>query len=99
MLFRSVALAALALTAIGLLAIDGPFFSLPSSFLGGAAVAGAIALINAVGSLGAAAGPIVVGLLKDRSGSYAQSMAALAAMLLAAAAVTALLGRRMSAKP
>ena len=55
---------------------DGPvsrtaptFWSLPSAMLTGAAAAGGIAMINAVGNLGGWLGPWVFGLVKDATGS------------------------------
>ncbi len=58
-------LAAMSLAAAGRWATLGPFWSLPTAFLGGAAAAGGIALINAVGNLGGFAGPYLVGALQD----------------------------------
>ena len=55
----------MALAASGMWATLGPFWSLPTAFLGGAAAAGGIALINAVGNLGGFAGPYAVGALQD----------------------------------
>lgn len=92
-------LIALSCILIGLLAIDGPFFALPSSFLGGAAMAGGIALINAVGSLGAFLGPFVIGVLRDQTGGYASGMIVLAIALTFAATAVLALGRTMTARP
>jgi len=44
-----------------------PFWSLPSSMLTGAAAAGGIAMIGAVGNLGGWLGPFVFGMIKDAS--------------------------------
>ena len=98
-LTAAVSLVALACILIGLLAIDGPFFALPSSFLGGAAVAGGIALINSTGSLGAFVGPVLIGVLKEQTGGYATGMIALAIALIFAATAVLLLGRAMMARP
>ena len=95
----AISLIALSCILIGLLAIDGPFFALPSSFLGGAAVAGGIALINAIGSLGAFLGPFVIGLLRERTGGYASGMIALAIALTFAATAVLAFGRTMTARP
>jgi ACS family tartrate transporter-like MFS transporter len=95
----AISLVALACILIGLLAIDGPFFALPSTFLGGAAVAGGIALINSTGSLGAFVGPVLIGVLKEQSGGYATGMIALAIALVFAATAVLLLGRAMTARP
>jgi ACS family tartrate transporter-like MFS transporter len=95
----AVSLIALSCILIGLLAIDGPFFALPSSFLGGAAVAGGIALINSVGSLGAFLGPVLIGVLREQTGGYAMGMIALAIALIFAATAVLALGRTMTARP
>jgi ACS family tartrate transporter-like MFS transporter len=92
------AVAALIPVAIGLLATDGPFFSLPSAFLNGRAAASGIALINAVGSLGAFAGPPIVGALKERSGDYGAGMIALAVVLSFSAILVRVLGQAMTAR-
>jgi ACS family tartrate transporter-like MFS transporter len=69
----------LASAIIGLLAIQGPFWALPSSFLGGTAAAGGIALINTLGTgLGGFAGPTILGFMKEQTGDYAAGMAVLA---------------------
>ena len=43
---------------------------MPSIFLTGTAAAGTIAMINAVGNLGGYVGPLVVGWIKDSTGSF-----------------------------
>jgi MFS transporter, ACS family, tartrate transporter len=95
----AISLIAVSCIMLGLLAIDGPFFALPSSFLGGAAVAGVIALINSVGSLGGFLGPVVIGVLRQETGGYAMGMIALAIALIFAATVLLALGRTMTAPP
>jgi ACS family tartrate transporter-like MFS transporter len=54
----------------------GPFFSLPSSFLRGAAVAGGIGLIGTFGNIGAIIGPPLTGMLVQGSGHYSTGFAA-----------------------
>jgi MFS transporter, ACS family, tartrate transporter len=83
-------LSGIALALIGMNACRPAFFSILPCFLGGAAAAGGIAFINAVGNLGGFVGPYMVGWLKDWTGSFRAGMLALAAMLVAAG-VTALL--------
>lgn len=70
--------------AIGIYAALPVFWTLPTAMLRGTAAAGGIALINAIGNLGGYAGPVIVGYLKDKTGSYDSGMIALAvAMILA----------------
>jgi ACS family tartrate transporter-like MFS transporter len=89
----------LATVVVSLLAIQGPFFSLPSSYLTGAAAASGIALINTLGTgLGGLLGPYVIGKLKESSGGYGTSMAVLALALLLSAIVALGLGRATLAR-
>jgi MFS transporter, ACS family, tartrate transporter len=94
-----ISLLALSCIVLGLLAIDGPFFSLPSAFLGGAAVAGGIALINSVGSLGSFLGPFLIGVLREQTGGYSAGMLSLAAGLVFAATAVLALGRSIQTPP
>ena len=91
----AVSLIALTCVVVALLAADGPFFSLPTAFLGGVAAAGGIALINAVGSLGAFAGPFAIGLLREQTGGYGAGMLALALCFALTALLVLTLGRSM----
>lgn len=91
----AVSLIALTCIVVGLLAADGPFYSLPSAFLGGVAAAGGIALVNAVGSLGAFMGPFVIGVLREETGGYGAGMLALAVAFALTAVLVLALGRSM----
>jgi MFS transporter, ACS family, tartrate transporter len=62
------AMIALTLALAGLKSTVGPFWALGTAFLSGTAAAGGIALINSVGNLGGFAGPMLVGVIKDRTG-------------------------------
>ena len=92
------ALAALICAAVGLFAIYGPFFSLPSSFLRGPAAAGGIALVNAIATSGGFVGPTIIGMLKEETGGYAAGMAVLALALVLSAVIVLALGRAMAAR-
>jgi ACS family tartrate transporter-like MFS transporter len=63
-------LAGLTLAQMGMLSMLAPFWSLPASFLSGAAAAGGIAFINSVGNLGGYVAPNVIGQVKDATGSF-----------------------------
>ena len=81
-------LMAMSLAAAGMWATLGPFWSLPTAFLSGAAAAGGLALINAVGNLGGFVGPYAVGGLQDyfhnpKIGLYALAGSMTAGALLA----------------
>jgi ACS family tartrate transporter-like MFS transporter len=65
---------ALMIVNIGVNGTKGPVWAMPSMFLTGASAAAGIALINAMGNLGGFVGPVLVGWLKDKSGSYASGL-------------------------
>lgn len=58
------------------------FWTLPTAFLSGAAAAGGIAIINAIGNLAGFAGPYVMGWLKDATGTFTAGLLAIAATTL-----------------
>jgi ACS family tartrate transporter-like MFS transporter len=85
---------ALSLVLVGSMALQGPFWVLPSAFLGGSAAAGGIALINTMGTAaGGFAGPYILGLLKTPDGGYALGMATLSIGPILTASIVLILGR------
>ena len=60
--------------------------------LSGAAAAGGIALINAIGNLGGFVGPSLVGWMKDTTGSFAAGLYGLAAFMLLSGVITLIIG-------
>src|SRR5207302_610999 len=72
----------LCLATAGIYAMLGPFWSLPPAFLGGVAAAGGIALINSVGNLAGFAGPYLLGLARQHTGSFSGGLIGLAITLL-----------------
>ena len=93
-------LIALTIVRVGISAFLAPFWSLSSSVLGRRAAAGGIAFINTIGSgLGGFLGPVAIGFLRQQTGSYAASMAALSVVLLIVAITVLLLGRAMMPRP
>ncbi|MFJ9451742.1 MFS transporter [Herbaspirillum sp. NPDC101397] len=78
----AVSIAALSLAAAGVLTCAPLFWSLPTSFLSGAAAAVGIAAINSVGNLAGFVSPYLIGYLKDLTHSGATGMYMLAIMLL-----------------
>ena len=72
-------LAALSLAAAGIWGSLGPFWSLPTAFLSGAAAAGGIALINSLGNLGGFLSPMLIGEIRARTDSFALALFVLAA--------------------
>lgn len=74
----------LCLAGIGVYAALGVWWSYPTTFLSGAAAAGAVGLINSVGSTGGFVGPYLTGFLKELTGGYATAWLYLAACLTCA---------------
>ena len=75
------------LTAIGVYGAFGIWWSYPTTFLSGAAAAGAVALINSCGNVGGYAGPYLNGAVKEATGSFLRASIVLACMLAAAGAL------------
>jgi len=70
---------ALSLAAFGVFGCLPVFWTLPTAFLSGAAAAGGIAIINAIGNLSGFVGPYLVGYIKDRTGGFEGGLLCLAA--------------------
>jgi ACS family tartrate transporter-like MFS transporter len=86
-------IAALTLVNIGISCAKPPLWSMPTTFLSGAAAATGIATINSIGNLGGFAGPAMIGWLKERTGSFAGGLYFVAALLILSAVVTLILSR------
>jgi len=76
------ALVALTIGAVSVYVILPVFWTLPTGLLRGAAAAGGIALINAVGNFGGYLGSTLMGRLKDATGDYRLGLCVLALSLL-----------------
>jgi hypothetical protein len=63
------------------------FWTLPTAFLGGAAAAGGIALINSIGNLAGFVAPFVVGSIKDATGGFTGGLLCVSAASLVAAMI------------
>ncbi len=81
-------------TAVGVYAAFGAWWSYPTSFLSGAAAAGAVGLINSFGNIGGYVGPYLTGAVKDFTGQYHAAYVVLAGMLLLSGLLMLTLGKR-----
>lgn len=94
---------AVSLAAIGINSALPVFWPLPSIFLTGAAAAGGIALINALGNLAGFAAPYITGGLSDATGSEKAGLWLVGLMMLGSAITVVALGaapkRRDAAQP
>jgi D-galactonate transporter len=78
----ALAMLGLTLATMGILTTLPLFWSLPTAFLGGAAAAAGIALINSVGNLAGFLSPYLIGWLKQVTASTAAGMYMLAAFMV-----------------
>ena len=70
------------LSQIGQRSVMSVFWAIPPIFLGGTAAAAGIAMINAIGNLGGAVGPTVMGWLRESTGAYTGGLLVLVAALV-----------------
>jgi len=83
------ALVGMCIATAGFYGTKGPFWSMPSMMLTGAAAAAGIAWINSIGNVGGAVGPALVGWIKDVTGSYSGGLYGLAAFTGVSALIAA----------
>jgi MFS family permease len=80
-----IALVGLSLGAAGMQAVSPVFWTMPSTIFAGATAAIAIAMINSLGNLSGLAGPWLLGILKDATGSTQSGLAIMAVFFVVAA--------------
>ena len=90
------AIVTLTIATMGTLTGLAQFWVLPPAFLGGAAAAAGIALINSVGNLAGFVSPFVVGWIKDATGSTNNGLYVIAASLVVGGAIVLTIARRGS---
>jgi MFS family permease len=78
---------ALAVMGAGVVASIPAFWALPPKLVAGAGAAGGIALINTLGQLGGIVSPVVVGRIKDVTGSTTPALYLIASLSLVCAAI------------
>ena len=83
---------ALTLATLGIYAAIGTFWSLPTAILTGTGAAAGLALVNSMGNLGGLAGPSIVGVMKQATGSFTTALLFLAGALLLGALIALLFG-------
>jgi MFS transporter, ACS family, tartrate transporter len=92
----AISLVGLSIAVMALYSTLAPLSSIPLTIFGGPAAAGAMALVFAISSLGAFLGPAIIGALRQQSGDYSSSMAALALVLSAAGVLVLGVGRAIA---
>jgi MFS transporter, ACS family, tartrate transporter len=93
-----VAMSCFCLAGFGIAASLPCFWNLPTAWIGPAAAAGGIAVINSIGNVSGYVAPQLVGVLHDATGSYEIPMIAASLCMLAAAACI-LVSPRPEARP
>lgn len=83
---------ALTVGAFGVFASLPIFWTLPTAFLAGAAVAPGVAAINSIGNLSGYFGPFLIGWIKDATGKFEWGLATIAACAVVALGITLALG-------
>ena len=88
------AVIALALVPLGHCAAYGPFWSMPTQFLTGAAAAAGIALVTTIANVGGLTGPWLIGLLKERTQTHRDAFLLLGGFAVVAAILALRINRR-----
>jgi ACS family tartrate transporter-like MFS transporter len=81
---------------LGIYSVYGPLWSLPSEFLTGFAAASGIALMSSIANLGGFAGPYMVGIVSQRTGSLFGGLALTGVSLFVSATLALLLPKKAS---
>jgi MFS family permease len=94
-------IAAIAVAFACTLAFTAPFWSIPGTFLTGAAAAGGIGAISAIGVVGGFLSPWFMGLMKDATGDFRGGLGVIAGLAMSIAVVLFFVGQttRMVAAP
>jgi len=95
-------LVALSVAAFGVFGAMPVFWGLPTAVLSGAAAAGGIALINALGNLSSVINPWVIGIIRDNTGNFNGGLywlALMAAMSVVVLTIILVYGRIGATKP
>ncbi len=81
------------------LAFTAPFWTIPSSFLSGAASAGGFAAISSLGVLGGFVAPSIIGYVKDMTGEFQMGLGLFAVLAMALSTAFYLVGRKQQPVP
>lgn len=84
---------ALTLVTVGISASKPPLWSMPTLFLSGPAAAAGIATINSIGNLGGFVGPMMIGVIRENTGSYTGGLYFVAGLLAFSAVLVLVLSR------
>ncbi|MBV9889882.1 MAG: MFS transporter, partial [Rhizobacter sp.] len=88
------AVVTLTVATVGIITGLAQFWVVPPAFLGGAAAAAGIALINSIGNLAGFVSPFIVGWIKDTTGSTNNGLYVIAASLVVGGAIVLAVAQR-----
>lgn len=88
----------LSISCIGMYGCMPIFLTIPSAFLAGSTRAAGIGIINAIGNLGGFAGPILVGIIKDSTGSFINGLVFLGTCVIVGSLLVYLPAKRSQEK-
>lgn len=74
-------IATLSVAVLGVFAMCGPFWAMPTTFLSGTAAAAGIAIINSIGNLGGFFGPYIIGAVRNSTGGFRGGLLVVSATL------------------
>lgn len=80
-------IAAVCIALLGSFSALSVFWTLPTSFLAGSGAVGGVALISSVGQLAGLVGPALIGISKDRTGSFAAGLLGISLICVFAASL------------
>jgi ACS family tartrate transporter-like MFS transporter len=95
----SVSLGGMCVALVGITSARGIFWSIPPRFLSGIGAAGGLALINSLGTMGGFFGPVLMGWLKQRTGSYTPGLLTMALLILLSGALALVVRRLLRSEP
>ena len=81
---------AISVAVLGVFAMLGPFWAMPTSLLNATTAAAGIALINSIGNLGGFTGPYIIGLLRTSTGEFRGGLLVLSTALAVSGCVVLL---------
>jgi len=93
----TVTLVLLTMVLIGNYAIKGPFWALSTEWLSPSTAAAGIAAINTISHLGTGGATSILGVIKDKTGSFPMSLLPLVALTAAGTVTVLILGRKQKA--
>jgi hypothetical protein len=88
----------LSLVLIGNYAIKGPFWALSTEWLSPSTAAAGIAAINTISHLGTGGATSLLGVIKDKTGSFPMALLPLVFLTAAGTATVLLLGRKQETR-